>query len=70
MSRTKGQDPVALGCRYEQRRATEIGHGLLWDAAGLLQVEDTRAASTALIAREALMLRLVDQAAKFNHGLR
>ncbi|MFD6297605.1 hypothetical protein ACFWFU_22605 [Streptomyces sp. NPDC060235] len=50
--------------RYELRRAVEIGHGLLWDAAGLLQVQDTRTASTELIAREMLMLRLVGHTAE------
>ncbi|MFJ8804043.1 hypothetical protein [Streptomyces sp. NPDC102487] len=52
------------GRRYELRRAADIGHGLLWDTAGLLQLQDTRAASAALITRETLMLRLVDQASK------
>ncbi|MFE3268912.1 hypothetical protein [Streptomyces sp. NPDC059215] len=45
------------------RRATEIGQHLLWEAAGLLQNQDTRAASAGLIARERLMLQLVDQMA-------
>ncbi|MFD6822938.1 hypothetical protein ACFWC5_21580 [Streptomyces sp. NPDC060085] len=49
------------GHRYELRRAAEIGHGLLWETAGLLQLQDTRTASAALINREMLMLRLVDQ---------
>ncbi|WP_432177203.1 hypothetical protein [Streptomyces sp. Tue6028] len=60
-----------LGVRsdaYELQRAAEIGHGLLWDAATLLQDQDTRSASSALIAREMLMLRLVDQAVKFSAG--
>ncbi|MEW2471098.1 hypothetical protein AB0919_39865 [Streptomyces sp. NPDC046994] len=47
--------------RYELRRAVEIGQHLLWDAASLLQTQDTLAASDALIARERLMLHLVDQ---------
>ncbi|MBW8707387.1 hypothetical protein MBT84_47910 [Streptomyces sp. MBT84] len=47
--------------RYELRRAAEIGQHLLWDAAGLLHTQDTLAASDALIARERLMLHLVDQ---------
>ncbi|MGW1527923.1 hypothetical protein [Streptomyces sp. NPDC002159] len=47
--------------RYELRRAAEIGQHLLWDAAGLLQTQDTLTASDALIARERLMLQLVDQ---------
>ncbi|MEU6495724.1 hypothetical protein [Streptomyces sp. NPDC046984] len=46
---------------YELRRAAEIGQHLLWDAAGLLQTQDTLAASDALIARERLMLHLVNQ---------
>lgn len=54
----------------ELRRAAEIGHGLLWDAAVLLRDQDTRSASSALIAREMLMLRLVDQAVKFSAGIR
>ncbi|MFJ7305994.1 hypothetical protein [Streptomyces sp. NPDC099088] len=54
----------AYGHRYERRRAAEIGHGLLWDTAGLLKLEDTRTVAPALIAREALMLRLVDRARK------
>ncbi|MHB9848965.1 hypothetical protein ACSYGO_06920 [Streptomyces krungchingensis] len=60
-----------LGVRsdaYELQRAAEIGHGLLWDAATLLQDQDTRSASSALIAREMLMLRLVDHAVKFSDG--
>ncbi|MFF0764325.1 hypothetical protein ACFYWH_30490 [Streptomyces sp. NPDC003737] len=47
--------------RYELRRAAEIGQHLLWDAAGLLQTQDTLTASDALIARERLMLQLVNQ---------
>ncbi|MGW5062783.1 hypothetical protein ACWEQ2_36675 [Streptomyces sp. NPDC004096] len=47
--------------RYELRRSAEIGQHLLWDAAGLLQTQDTLVASDALIARERLMLHLVDQ---------
>ncbi|MFD6299375.1 hypothetical protein ACFWFU_31620 [Streptomyces sp. NPDC060235] len=53
---------VLHGHRYYLRRAAEVGHGLLWDTAGLLQLQDTRTASAALINRETLMLRLVDQA--------
>ncbi|MEU2859060.1 hypothetical protein ACIQWL_33315 [Streptomyces mirabilis] len=47
--------------RYELRRAAEIGQHLLWDAAGLLQTQDTRSASADLIARERLMVQLADQ---------
>ncbi|MFE9454888.1 hypothetical protein [Streptomyces sp. NPDC006739] len=49
---------------YELRRSAEIGHNLLWDAAGLLQARDTRAVSDGLIARERLMLQLAHQAAQ------
>ncbi|MFE2687411.1 hypothetical protein [Streptomyces mirabilis] len=49
---------------YELRRAAEIGRHLLWDAAGLLQTQDTRSASADLIARERLMVQLADQAAQ------
>ncbi|MFE2491680.1 hypothetical protein ACFXGR_52630 [Streptomyces mirabilis] len=47
--------------RYDLRRAAEIGQHLLWDAAGLLQTQDTRSASADLIARERLMVQLADQ---------
>lgn len=47
--------------RHELRRPAEIGQHVLWDAAGLLQDQDTRTASAALIARERLMVQLVDQ---------
>ncbi|MEU9545581.1 hypothetical protein [Streptomyces mirabilis] len=50
--------------RHELRRAAEIGQHLLWDAAGLLQTQDTRSASVELIARERLMVQLADQAAQ------
>ncbi|MGW9026898.1 hypothetical protein ACWGQ5_22495 [Streptomyces sp. NPDC055722] len=50
--------------RYELRRSAEIGQDLLWDAAGLLQTQDTRAASDALIARERLLLQLACQVAQ------
>ncbi|WP_329374735.1 hypothetical protein [Streptomyces sp. NBC_01483] len=50
--------------RYELRRAAEIGQHLLWDAAGLLQTQDTRSASADLITRERLMVQLADQAAQ------
>ncbi|MGK5695066.1 hypothetical protein ACSNOJ_19520 [Streptomyces sp. URMC 128] len=46
--------------RYELRRSAEVGHNLLWDAAGLLQTQDTRSASAGLITRERLMLQLAD----------
>ncbi|MEU0899809.1 hypothetical protein [Streptomyces massasporeus] len=47
--------------RYELRRSAEVGHNLLWDAACLLQTQDTRSASEGLITRERLMLQLADQ---------
>jgi hypothetical protein len=47
--------------RYEVRRAVEIGHHQLFDAADLLQRHDTRSASSELIARERLMLQLAVQ---------
>ncbi|WP_328349108.1 hypothetical protein OG800_49075 [Streptomyces sp. NBC_00445] len=47
--------------RYELRRSAEIGHNLLWDAADLLQAEDTSSASARLIDRERLMVQLADQ---------
>ncbi|MFJ9544120.1 hypothetical protein ACIRPX_43925 [Streptomyces sp. NPDC101225] len=50
--------------RYELRRSAEVGQGLLWDAAGLLQTRDTRPASADLIARERLMLQLAHQVAQ------
>jgi hypothetical protein len=50
--------------RYEVRRSAEVGQQLLWDAAGLLQTRDTRAASADLIAREQLMLQLAHQVAQ------
>ncbi|MFD9657698.1 BREX-2 system phosphatase PglZ [Streptomyces mirabilis] len=50
--------------RYELHRAAEIGQHTLWDAAGLLQTQDTRSASAELIARERLMVQLADQAAQ------
>ncbi|MFF3151452.1 hypothetical protein ACFVRU_59670 [Streptomyces sp. NPDC057927] len=54
------QAAVGRDC-YELRRAAEIGQHLLWDAAGLLQTQDTRSASADLIARERLMVQLADQ---------
>lgn len=39
----------------------ELGHNLFWDAAGLLQSQDTRSASARLIAHERLMLQLAHQ---------
>jgi hypothetical protein len=50
--------------RYELRRSAEIGQHLLWDAADLLQDQDTRSASTRLIDRERLMVQLADQVAQ------
>ncbi|MFG3517525.1 hypothetical protein [Streptomyces bobili] len=50
--------------RYELRRSAELGHNLLWDAAGLLQGQDTRSASARLITYEALMLQLAHQVAQ------
>jgi len=47
--------------RHAPRRAAEIGRHLLWDAAGLLQGQDTRQVSPQLIACERLMLQLADQ---------
>ncbi|MGW5590301.1 hypothetical protein [Streptomyces sp. NPDC003857] len=54
--------------RYELRRSTEIGQHLLWDTAGLVQTQDTRTASDALIARERLLLHLLDQVAQTIEG--
>ncbi|MEU6653372.1 hypothetical protein ABZ904_29040 [Streptomyces sp. NPDC046900] len=48
----------------ELRRSAEVGQHLLWDAAGLLQTRDTRAASVDLIARERLMFQLAHQVAQ------
>ncbi|MEU6610280.1 hypothetical protein ABZ922_35430 [Streptomyces shenzhenensis] len=50
--------------RYELHRSAEVGHNLLWDAAGLLQTQDTRAASASIITRERLMLQLTHQVAQ------
>ncbi|WP_246886501.1 hypothetical protein [Streptomyces sp. GESEQ-4] len=50
--------------RYDLRRSAEIGHNLLWDAADLLQNQDTRSASARLIDRERLMVQLADQVAQ------
>ncbi|WP_369228440.1 hypothetical protein AB5J52_48190 (plasmid) [Streptomyces sp. R39] len=50
--------------RYQLRRSAEIGHNLLWDAAGLLQTQDTRSASADLIACERLMLQLAHEVAE------
>ncbi|MFF7452391.1 MULTISPECIES: hypothetical protein [unclassified Streptomyces] len=47
--------------RYALRRSAEIGHQLLFDAAGLFHGEDTMAVSEHLIARERLMAQLVHQ---------
>ncbi|WAZ26942.1 hypothetical protein STRCI_008628 [Streptomyces cinnabarinus] len=50
--------------RDQLRRSAEIGHNLLFDAAGLLQSRDTRTVSAGLIARERLMLQLAHQVAQ------
>ncbi|MEV2196580.1 hypothetical protein AB0I02_37235 [Streptomyces phaeochromogenes] len=50
--------------RYELRRAAEVGRHLLWDAAGLLQRQDTRSASAQLIDHERLMVHLAGQVAR------
>ncbi|MDQ0956078.1 hypothetical protein QFZ24_010087 [Streptomyces phaeochromogenes] len=50
--------------RYELRRSAEVGQHLLWDAAGLLQTQDTRSASAQLIDCERLMVQLADQVAQ------
>ncbi|MEH0424693.1 hypothetical protein [Streptomyces sp. B21-083] len=55
---------AASSDRYELRRSAEVGHNLLWDAAGLLRTQDTRTVSGDLIARERLMLQLADQVAQ------
>ncbi|WP_020124536.1 hypothetical protein [Streptomyces canus] len=52
--------------RYELRRSAELGHNLLWDAAGLLRTQDTRSASDRLIAYERLMLQLAHQVAQMH----
>ncbi|WP_370251597.1 hypothetical protein [Streptomyces sp. V4I8] len=49
--------------RYELHRSAEIGQNLLWDAAELLQNQNTREASARLIDRERLMVQLADQVA-------
>jgi hypothetical protein len=50
--------------RYELRRSAELGHNLLWDAAGLLQTQDTRSVAAQLLDRERLMVQLADQVAQ------
>ncbi|WP_328876808.1 hypothetical protein [Streptomyces sp. NBC_00299] len=59
-------DAAAGSDRYELRRSAEIGHHLLWDAAGLLHAhaQDTRSVSAQLIDRERLMVHLADQVAQ------
>ncbi|MFE6335244.1 hypothetical protein ACFVOK_18805 [Streptomyces sp. NPDC057798] len=47
--------------RYELRRSAEVGQGLLWDAADLLQTKDMCAAAEKLITLERLMLQLAHQ---------
>ncbi|MEW2573737.1 hypothetical protein [Streptomyces sp. NPDC047070] len=54
-------DAAAGSDRYALRRSVEIGHHLLWDAAGLLHAPDTRSASAQLIDCERVMVRLADQ---------
>ncbi|MDT7847478.1 hypothetical protein [Streptomyces justiciae] len=49
---------------YQLRRSAEIGHTLLWDAADLLQTQDTHSVCARLIDIERLMLQLADQALK------
>ncbi|MFE6020785.1 hypothetical protein ACFQ6O_29935 [Streptomyces sp. NPDC056441] len=46
---------------YEIRRAVEIGHHQLFDAADLLRRHDTLSVSAELIARERLMVQLASQ---------
>nr|WP_237529002.1 hypothetical protein [Streptomyces sp. SID5469] len=55
---------AAVSDRYELRRSAQISQHLLWDAADLLQTQDTRSASCELIARERLMLQLTHQVAQ------
>ncbi|WP_331740581.1 hypothetical protein OG613_46610 (plasmid) [Streptomyces sp. NBC_00015] len=55
---------TAVSDRYELRRSAEVGQHLLWDAADLLQTQNTRSASCKLIARERLMLQLAHQVAQ------
>ncbi|MFI6360755.1 hypothetical protein ACIBJF_51580 [Streptomyces sp. NPDC050743] len=47
--------------RYALRRSAEIGQHLLWDAAGLLQDQETRNVSAQLIDHERLMVQLASQ---------
>jgi hypothetical protein len=59
------QTATATGSdRYELRRSAEIGQHVLWDAAGLLQRQDTRSLSAELVARERLLVQLADQVAQ------
>ncbi|MFI9040923.1 hypothetical protein [Streptomyces sp. NPDC053726] len=55
---------AAGNSRYEIRRAVEIGHHQLFDAADLLRLHDTLSVSAELIARERLMLQLAVQASR------
>lgn len=55
---------AATSDRYELRRSAELGHTLLWNAAGLLQAQDTRAVSERLITCERLLLQLAHQVAQ------
>ncbi|WP_435882730.1 hypothetical protein [Streptomyces bobili] len=56
--------------RYELRRSAELGHNLLWDAAGLLQAHNTRSAPARLITYERLMLQLAHQTARMHPASR
>lgn len=55
---------AASSDRFELRRSAELGHNLLWDAAGLLRTEDTSSASARLLDRERLLAQLADQVAQ------
>lgn len=54
--------------RYEPRRSAEVGQHLLWEAASLLQIQDTRTICDQLIARERLMLQLAHKVAQIVEG--
>ncbi|MET8453741.1 hypothetical protein [Streptomyces sp. NPDC005209] len=72
--RTSLVQAAADSDRSELRRSAAIGQDLLWDAAGLLQTQDTHAASDQLIVRERLLLQPTHQVAQiiersaFEHG--
>ncbi|MET7899062.1 hypothetical protein [Streptomyces mirabilis] len=63
MSNGIGRPHLPRSGRRRQRplRAAPLGRHTLWDAAGLLQAQDTRSASAQLIARKRLMVQLADQ---------